>query len=91
MDFALVHDDDGVGHSERFLLIVRDVDKGNARCLLDALQLVLHILTQTKIKCAQRFIEQKHLRPVNERARDCHALLLTAGEGSDLAVFKSLE
>ena len=70
---------------------MRDINKGDAGLLLDALQLVLHILAQTKVERAQRLVEQKHLRPVHERARDGDTLLLAAGKGSDLPVFKALQ
>ena len=34
-----------------------DIDKSNAQCLLDPLELLLHIFAQTEIQCAQRFIQ----------------------------------
>ena len=91
LDFALVHDDNRVGHGQRFFLIVRDIDKRNAHALLDVLKLVLHILAQAKVQSAQRLVEQQHLRAVDKRARDGDTLLLTAGKGSDTPVFKALE
>ena len=36
-DVAIPHDDDAVGHGERFFLIVGDIDEGDLQCLLDAL------------------------------------------------------
>ena len=56
LDAALVHDHHGVGHGEGLLLIVGNIYKGNAHLLLDTLQLILHILAQTQIQCAQRLI-----------------------------------
>ena len=68
-----------------------DIDKGDAGLLLDAFQFVLHILAQTQVQRAQRLVQKQHLRTVDQRAGDGHTLLLAAGEGRDLAVFKALE
>ena len=46
LDIALVHDDDGVGHGQRFFLVVRDVDKGDAQLVFQADQLILHVLAE---------------------------------------------
>ena len=91
LDFALVHDDDGVGHGQRFFLIVRDIYKCNPHSLLDVLQLVLHVLAQAQVERAQRLVEQQHLRAVDQRAGDGHTLLLAAGQTRHLAVFKALQ
>lgn len=34
LDIALVHDDDGVGHGEGFLLVMGHVDKGDSQFIL---------------------------------------------------------
>ena len=91
LDAALVHDDDGVGHRKRLLLIVSYIYKSNAHRLLNTLELVLHILAETQIQSAQGFVEQQHLGAVHERTSNCDTLLLTAGELSHSAVFKTLE
>ena len=46
LDVALVHDDDGVGHGEGFLLVVRNEDKGDAELVFQADQLILHFLAE---------------------------------------------
>ena len=46
LDVALIHNHDGVGHGERLLLIVGDVDEGDAKLVFHADQLVLHFLPQ---------------------------------------------
>ena len=91
LDPALIHDHDGVRHGQRFLLIVGHIDECDPHGLLNALQLVLHVLAQTQIERTQRLVKQQHLRAVDQRARNGHALLLTAGKGSDLPVLKALE
>ena len=46
LDVTLVHDNNGVGHSQRFLLIMGDIDKSDAKLIFQADQLVLHVLAQ---------------------------------------------
>lgn len=43
---AVAHDHHGIAHGERFLLVVRYVDKCDAQALLHAFQLQLHFLAQ---------------------------------------------
>src|SRR5690349_7101563 len=38
----------------------------------------MHFDAYERIECAERFVEQQQLRPVHERACECHALPLTA-------------
>ena len=59
-DAPLVHEDDAVGHRERFFLVVRDVEERGAQLLLDAPQLELHRLAQLEIECGQRLVQQEH-------------------------------
>jgi len=46
LDISLVHDNNGIGHGQRFLLIMGDIDKGDAKLIFQADQLVLHVLAQ---------------------------------------------
>ena len=75
-----VHDRDAVGHGQRFLLVVRDVDERRAELVLDPLQLQLHLLAQLHVQRAERLVEQQRSRTVDERARERDALLLPARE-----------
>ena len=79
LDTALVHHHNGIGHGQRFLLIVGHINKGNAHCLLDPFQFVLHILAQTQIQCTQRLVQKQYLGAVHQRAGNGNPLLLTAG------------
>jgi len=47
-----VHDGDPIGHRERFLLIVRDVDEGRPKLGLDPLELELHLLAEFHVERA---------------------------------------
>ena len=55
----------------------------SARCR--RLQLLLHLLAQLEVERAERLVEQQHLRLVDERAGERHALALAAGELAGLA------
>ena len=91
LDLAVVHDRDRVGHRHRLLLVVRDVDEREPELALDALQLELHLLAELQVECAERLVEQQHLRAVHERARERDALLLPAGQLARLALVEPLE
>ena len=49
-------------------------------CCLDRLQLDLHLLAELEVERAERLVEQEDARPVDERARQRHALALAARE-----------
>src|SRR6478609_7296492 len=80
LDAALVHDRDRVRHRQRLLLVVRDVDEGDADVGLDALELELQLTPQAQVERAQRLVEEQRARVVHERARQRDALLLAAGQ-----------
>ena len=46
LDITLVHHHDGVGHGQGLLLVVGDIDEGNAQFIFQPDQLVLHVLAQ---------------------------------------------
>src|SRR5919106_1537001 len=48
-------------HAERLLLVVRDIDEGDADLALQRLKLRLHLLAQLEVKGAERLVEQQHL------------------------------
>ena len=85
---ARLHDRDAVGERQRLALVVRDEDEGAADLLVDAAQLLLHRLPELQVERRERLVEQQHLRPHDERARQRHALLLAARKLLDRAVGK---
>ena len=91
LDGALVHDDDGVGHGEGLLLVVGDIDEGDAHLLLDALELDLHVLAELQVEGAQGLVQKQYLGPVDKGPGDGHPLLLAAGELVRPPVLKALE
>src|SRR6266540_1970055 len=91
LDAPIPQDRDPVAHGERLLLVVGDVEEGDAHLLLDALQLELHLLAEFQVERAERLVEQQHLGLVDDRARQGDPLPLAAGELRRLAVAKATE
>jgi len=54
LDHAVAHHRDPVGHRQRLLLVVGDVDERDADLALDPLQLDLHLLAQLQVQRAER-------------------------------------
>ena len=75
-----------VDERHRLFLVVRDDDEGDAERLLDVDQLELRVLAQLLVERAERLVEQQQLRPLDQRARERHALPLAAGELVRLAL-----
>ena len=61
-DRALVKDGDTIRERERFVLIVGNEDKSNAKFSLNLLKLNLHLFSELEVQCAERFVEEKYLR-----------------------------
>ncbi len=80
LDVAAVHHDDAIGHRERLLLVVRDVDERDADLLLDPLQLDLQLLAHLEVERAERLVEEQDARVHHERTCERDALLLAARE-----------
>ena len=55
-------------------------------CLLDVDELELRVLAQLLVERAERLVEQQQLRPLDQRARQRHALPLAARELVRLAL-----
>ena len=85
LDATAVHHRDSVGHRHRLLLVVGDVDEGDADVVLQALDEKLHLLPQLQIERAQRLVEQQDARAIDERARERDSLLLPTRELARLA------
>ena len=50
--------------------------KRDAQITLQILQFNLHLAAQLAVKSGQRFIKQQYSRPIDQRTRQGHALLL---------------
>ena len=88
-DAALRKHGDPVGQAERLALVVGDEDGGHAELALDFLDLDLHRRAQVPVERRERLVEQQHLGPDDERARQRDALLLAAGELARLAILEA--
>ena len=86
LDLARRHDGNAVRHGQRFFLIVRDENEGDAGFGLKALQLDLHFLAQFVIECRERLVKQQDFRLRGKRSGKCDTLLLAAGNLAGLAI-----
>jgi hypothetical protein len=86
-----VHDCEAVGHRQRLLLVVRDVEEGDSDLLLERLQLDLQRLAELRVEGSERLVEEQHGRVEDERPSQSDALLLAAGELRGLAPLVSRE
>src|SRR5688572_5848929 len=77
---ALAHTDDAIAIVACGLQEMQVGDHGDAVLLVDAAQGVHDDGGVTQIERRDRLVRQQDLRLLHERARDRHALLLTAGE-----------
>ena len=79
-DAAVVHDDDLVGQRHGLDLVVGDVDAGDAKAFVQALNLGAHLGAQFCVKVGQRFVEQEHFGAAHNRAAHGDTLALAAGQ-----------
>ncbi|HJP68156.1 MAG TPA: hypothetical protein VJ846_04570, partial [Sphingomicrobium sp.] len=77
---SLCHNRDPVGHRQRLLLIVRHVNDGRAEALLQLLDLDLHGFAQLLVERPEWLVHQENRRFEHDCSRDCHPLLLAAGQ-----------
>jgi hypothetical protein len=77
-DTASTHDRETIGHRERLLLIMGDIEHRHAEIALDAFDLALQLLTQLAVEGAERLVHQQNRRREHDGAREGHALLLPA-------------
>src|SRR5258708_33953339 len=71
---------------QRLVDVVRDHEDRLARVGADRRELVLYSAARERIQRPERLVEEEHLRPDREGARDAHALLHAAGELGGLLV-----
>ena len=80
LDAAVIHDDDAIGHRQRFLLIVRDHDGRHADAALQLLDLLPKAHADTRVQRRQWLVEQQQPRRNGKRTCKRNALLLAAGK-----------
>ncbi len=74
----MLHDAHFVRHGERFMLIMRDQDRGGAFGAQDGAHFGGQPLAQVHIQAGKRFVEQQQARTRRQGTRQRHALLLAA-------------
>jgi hypothetical protein len=79
-DAPLMHHDHQIGQRHRFVLTMRDVDKGYAELALQPLQFLAHTAAQERVERRQRLVEQQNSRLGDKRSRQGNPLLLTSRE-----------
>ncbi len=80
LDAALVEHGDAIAHRQRLALIVGDEHEGDADLVLDRFQLDLHLFAQFQIQGTERFVEEQHLRVVDQCSGQGDALALATAE-----------
>ena len=75
---AFPHDPDAVAEHDRLGLIVRHIERGHSGGLENSPQVVAQPQAQLGVEIGQRFVEQQQLRPVDDAARECDTLHLSA-------------
>src|SRR5688572_22540648 len=68
-----------------------DEDRGNAELALDLADHAPEFLADLRVEGAERLVEQQHFRPVRERPRHGHALLLAARQFAGHALLHAVE
>ena len=80
LDPAALHHGHAVRHGQGLFLVVGHVEHRDVQVLLDMLELELHVGAELLVERAERLVHQEDTRPEDERAGQCHALLLAARE-----------
>jgi hypothetical protein len=80
MDPTFTHHGDAIAERERLFLIVRYVHSRKVQSLDQRAQFAPSVFAQGDVKIREWFIEEEQRRLNGNRARDRHALLLSAGK-----------
>ena len=83
---AFLHDGDPVGDSQRLLLVVGDVDGGDAQAALELLDNGAHLHPQLGVQIGKGFVHQQDAGLDDKGPGQGDTLLLTAGQLIGLAV-----
>ena len=75
-----MHDNHAIRNGQCLFLVVSHVHRCNPEPVLQLLNLQPHFSAQLGVEIRQRLIEEDHGRGKRKAARQCHTLLLSAGE-----------
>ncbi len=59
LDSSLVHDHDTITYRHRLILVMRHIDAGNSKLLLDSPDFGAHLVPEFRIKVGKRFIKEQ--------------------------------
>src|SRR5262249_15676729 len=77
LDMPLTHDGDAMPHGDRFILVVCNKERGEAKTVHQPFDLAPRLETQGRIEVRERLIEEQDARTMAEAARQGHWLFLT--------------
>ena len=80
LDSPARHHGEPVGHRQRLLLVVRDVEESDPDLALDRLELDLELAAELCVERAERLVQEEDGRREHERTSERDALLLPTGE-----------
>ena len=86
LQFAFVEHADARPHRHRLDLVMRDVDEGGLKTLMQTADERTRLHPQLRVQVRKRLIHQEDGGLANDRAADRHALALTAGELTGAAI-----
>ena len=90
-DPAVIDHSDAIGQGQRLALVMRDIDRREAKFAVQTPQLDLHGLTQRFVERRQGFIHQEHARAEYNGARHRDALSLTSRKAFDRPISEPFE
>ena len=88
LDAAMIHDGNPIRGHHGFGLVMRHVNGGHPKFVVQSPDFKTHLLPQCRIQVGQRLVKQQHGGPDNNRAGQRHPLLLTAAEFGRVTVRK---
>src|SRR5262245_12763589 len=80
LDLPLAHDGHAMPHSDRFILVVCDKNRGQTKTVHEPFDLPTGLKPQGCIEVGEWFIEEQDPWTMAEAARQGHALFLAARE-----------
>ena len=85
-DVTVIEHDDGIRKGQCLLLVMSHINEGDSELAVHFLEFDLHVLSHLEVQGRQRLIQKKHLRLIDNRSCNGHALLLTTGKRLHISV-----
>ena len=91
LDDAVVHDRDLITDREALLLVMGDVDRGEAELLLQLPDLNTHLHAELRVEVTERLVEEHEIRLDDHRTGEGYTLTLSAGHLLRQALLEAVE